>query len=187
MSGEFFGSFRGSATECKIEALPQNKAKANMGRSRYKTIKNCKIYFASCTVIEWLPLFASPKIAEIVLDSIRFMHDNQRIILHAYVLMETHLHLIGSSDEFSGEMRKFKSFTARSIVDLLKEEGPRVMLDQLKFHKRKHKIDQAYQVWQEGFHPKMILNEEMLNKKIEYIHHNPVKLSRITINSGDLA
>jgi REP element-mobilizing transposase RayT len=35
--------------------------------------------------------------------------------------MENHLHLIGSSANLSKEIGKFKSFTARSIIDRLKQ------------------------------------------------------------------
>ena len=72
-------------------------------------------------------------------------------------------------------MRKFKSYTARKIIDNLVEKGPKFFLDQLKWHKQAYKSDQTYQVWQEGYHPQMIADEIMLNQKIEYIHNNPVK------------
>ena len=40
-----------------------------MARSRYKTIENGKTYFATSTVVNWLPLFALPDMAHIVLDA----------------------------------------------------------------------------------------------------------------------
>ncbi|MBM4067104.1 MAG: transposase, partial [Planctomycetes bacterium] len=39
----------------------------------------------------------------------------------------------------------------------------------------KYETESDYQVWQEGIHPQLILNEEMLMQKIEYIHYNPVR------------
>ena len=42
-------------------------------------------------------------------------------------------------------------------------------------YKKLHKKDQKYQLWQEGFHPQAILDEEMLLQKLEYIHNNPVE------------
>jgi len=38
----------------------------------------------------------------------------------------------------------------------------------LEFYKLKHKIKQDYQLWQEGFHPQAIANEEMFIQKLEY-------------------
>ena len=146
-----------------------------MARSRYKTIENGKTYFATSTVVNWLPLFALPDLAHIVLDAMRFLHSQKRITLHGYVLMENHFHLIGSSSDFSGEMRKLKSFTARKIVDSLKERGQKSYLEQLAFFKKRHKNDQTFQVWQEGFHPQLIQNGKMMTQKLEYTHHNPVR------------
>jgi len=146
-----------------------------MGRSRYKVLPDAKTYFATCAIVNWLPLFSQPELAQVVLNSLQFLHEEARLVLHAYVVMENHMHLIGSSADFSKEIKNFKSYTARSIVDLLHQNGPSFYLDQLKRLKRRHKKDQIYQVWQEGFHPQAILNEHILREKIEYVHHNPVR------------
>jgi putative transposase len=42
-----------------------------------------------------------------------------------------------------------------------------------------HKGKSQHQVWQEGFHPKEIITEEMLRQKLDYIHHNPVRLGLV--------
>ena len=146
-----------------------------MTRTRYKTVEDHSTYFVTSATVNWLPLFSIPYCAQIVLDAMRFLHDNQRVSIHAYVLLENHLHFVGSSSYLSGEMRKFKSFTARAIIDTLNEHGPQFYLEQLKHFKSRHKTDQIYQVWQEGFHPKAIQSEQMLVQKIEYIHYNPVR------------
>jgi hypothetical protein len=49
------------------------------------------------------------------------------------------------------------------------------LLQQLKWYKAQHKIDQVYQLWQEGSHPQQILNDDMMRQKLEYIHNNPVE------------
>ncbi len=89
--------------------------------------------------------------------------------------METHLHIIAKSQDISGEMRKAKFYTARRIVDCLKKDGPDFFLKQFKFFKKRHKGLQIHQVWQEGIHPKLILDERMLEKTMQYVHYNPVK------------
>ncbi len=45
----------------------------------------------------------------------------------------------------------------------------------LRGHKAAHKVDREYQFWQEGSHPEMIQDENMMWQKLEYIHNNPVK------------
>lgn len=89
--------------------------------------------------------------------------------------MENHIHLIASAANLSKEIGNFKSFTARSIIELLKKNQSNYLLNQLKFYKLKHKLDQEYQVWQEGFHPQAILSEEIFRQKLDYIHYSPVR------------
>ncbi|MUG97640.1 transposase [Scytonema sp. UIC 10036] len=145
-----------------------------MGRSRYQVL-GTQPHFLTCTIVNWIPLFSQVEIAQIILDSLKFLHQRQRLTLHAYVIMENHLHLIASAATLSKEICNFKSFTARSIIDLLKKDNNNYILNQLEFYKLKHKHDQEYQLWQEGFHPEAILNEAMFRQKLDYIHNNPVK------------
>lgn len=153
-----------------LNLIKRNK----MGRSRYRVIGN-QPHFLTCTVVNWIPLFSKVELAEIVLNSLTFLQRQQRLILYSYVLMENHLHLIASAASLSKKIGNFKSFTARSIVDLLTLNQSKHILAQLQFYKLKHKTDQQYQVWQEGFHPQAILNEEMFTQKLNYIHSNPVR------------
>ena len=36
-------------------------------------------------------------------------------------------------------------------------------------------MDREYQFWQEGSHAELILCDDMMREKLEYIHYNPVK------------
>jgi len=38
-----------------------------------------------------------------------------------------------------------------------------------------HKKDREFQFWQEGSHAELILDEDMMRQKLDYIHANPVK------------
>ncbi len=147
-----------------------------MGKSRYRFQSDYPgPYFVTCTIIKWIALLGNPDISKIVLDSIKFIIENNRIQLHGYVIMHNHLHLIASGKSIQAEMRNFKSYTARQIVEYLQEKGNTHVLDLLHFFKKRHKIGQDFQVWEEGSHPQLITSVEMLNQKLEYIHYNPVK------------
>lgn len=146
-----------------------------MSRNRYKVYENQLPYFLTCTVVNWLPAFIKPNIAHIILESLSFLQNEKRLTLHAYVIMENHLHLIAAADDLAKEIANFKSYTAREIIDLLKATGQRALLQQLIRHKREHKRDRPYQFWQEGSHPKLIQGEAMLRQKLDYIHDNPVR------------
>lgn len=146
-----------------------------MGRSRYRVL-NSQPHFVTCSVVEWMPLFSQPELVEIVFSSLQFLQEQERLTLYSYVIMENHLHLIASAENLSKELGHFKSFTARSIINWLKDKPSKsYWLERLARAKLAHKTGQQFQVWQEGSHPQMICSEEMFGQKVEYIHHNPVK------------
>ena len=146
-----------------------------MARSRYKIFEDHYPHFFTSTVVGWMPLFGSPPIAQVILDSLRFLQERDRLIVHAYVIMENHLHLIASSDNLAKEIGNFRSFTARTIIDYLKARKADNVLKQLNYYKLRHKKDRDFQLWQEGTHPQRIHDTAMMHQKIEYIHCNPVK------------
>ena len=124
-----------------------------MTRTRYRIWEQQQPHFLTCTVVAWLPIFTQPDTVGIVLDSWRFLREQERLTLYGYVVLENHLHLIASAPDLSKTLKEFKSFTARRILDLLEGRGVRVFLDQLAFHKARHKAESRYQLWQEGSHP----------------------------------
>jgi REP element-mobilizing transposase RayT len=79
------------------------------------------------------------------------------------------------SDDLRKSMESFKKFTAREILNLLRRENATTILDQLAFYKKAHRKEKSFQVWEEGYQPKLIQSEAMLKMKIDYIHYNPVK------------
>ena len=129
----------------------------------------------TCTTVEWLPIFSNPKFVDVVLDSWRFLQSQRDIDIFSYVILENHLHWIAVGPDLGKRVGEFKSFTARKIIDALKKMKRETLLQQLEFHKKRHKAAQEYQFWQEGSHPKVIQSDEMMVQKIEYIHNNPVK------------
>ena len=145
-----------------------------MGRDRYRILDPTAPHFLTCTVLQWLPLFAHPANAEILFNSLRYLQAEGGLTLYGYVIMENHCHLLAQSADIGKTMASFKSFTAGRIVERLTELRSPV-LDLLAFHKARHKTDRPHQVWQEGSHPEMIEGEPMMLRKLAYIHNNPVK------------
>jgi REP element-mobilizing transposase RayT len=146
-----------------------------MGRSRYKIYDQQAPHFFTCTVNEWIPLFTRPVTTQIILDAFLYRQQHQNLRLYAYVILENHLHCIMQAENLSQTINSFKTHTARALIDCLKQQQANKILQKLAFHKRLHKKDRDYQVWEEGSHPQLITNEAMLLQKIEYIHYNPVK------------
>jgi len=146
-----------------------------MGRSRFRFGESPLPHFLTCTVVGWLPVFTRPETVQTLFDSWQFLQDQDRLTLLGYVVLENHVHFIASAEDLAKEVGDFKSYTARQIIDYLRDRRVRILLDGLEYHKARHKSDRAFQLWQEGSHPKIIETEEVLRQKLDYIHQNPVK------------
>jgi REP element-mobilizing transposase RayT len=129
----------------------------------------------TATINHWQPLFTRTETVEIVLDSWRFLQQEAEFEIYGYVILENHLHLIASSPDLSRDMQRFKSYTAKRIIDYLEQTQAKRVLELLALFKRVHKTESQYQVWEEGSHPQLIESETVMRQKLDYIHQNPVK------------
>jgi len=125
--------------------------------------------------LHWLPIFTNQESVKIILDSLSHLQKSDNMTIFFYVILENHLHLVASSDDISKTMQKFKSYTAYELLKLLQKNNATTLLKQFAFHKKAHRTETTYQIWEEGFHPKLIQSEKMMMEKINYVHHNPVK------------
>jgi len=146
-----------------------------MGRSRYRICDEKAPHFLTCTVLNWMPLFTRPQTAGIILDALRYRQEETGWKIYGYVILENHIHLIVQAENLAMELPRFKSCTARKLIDHLKECHAERLLKQLAFFRKSHKQDRDYQCWEEGSHPQLIENEQVLRQKLDYIHQNPVK------------
>ncbi|MDD3582033.1 MAG: hypothetical protein PHW74_13560 [Desulfobacca sp.] len=148
-------------------------------RSRYKIVELKHPHFITCTIVGWLPVFTRAKYLDIITASLTFCRQQKGLLIHAYVILDNHLHLVVSSDNLSQVMRDFKRHTAKEILTIARQDNKIWLLKQFEWFKSGHKGLSQHQVWQEGFHPQAITTEEMLRQKLEYIHYNPVKLGLV--------
>jgi REP element-mobilizing transposase RayT len=146
-----------------------------MSRSRYRILEQEYPYFMTATIVAWLPVFAHPPFVDIIFDSSRFLQRERDIEIFGYVIMENHLHWVARGKDLAQQVGRFKFYTARCIIDELEKRGFKTLLDELRYFKLRHKIDQTHQLWQEGSHPQQIQGDEMMLQKLEYMHNNPVR------------
>jgi len=117
-----------------------------MPRSRYRILNKTYPHFLTATVNRWQPLFTRTETVEIVLDSWRFLQRGAEFEIYGYVILENHLHLIASSPDLSRDMQRFKSYTAKRIIDYLEQIQAKRVLELLALFKRAHKTESQYQV-----------------------------------------
>lgn len=145
-----------------------------MSKNGYKIYDESYPYFITTGVHFGLPLFSNPNAAKIILDNLQFLKEEREVLLIAYVIMENHIHFIVKGTNLRNKIGNFKSYSARKIIDLLKEQHHTRWLKRMKRVKPNFKEDQDYQFWNESFRPKQIISDKMMIQKIEYIHNNPV-------------
>src|SRR5262245_47838792 len=146
-----------------------------MTRSRYRIYEPEFLYFMTCTLVGWLPVFTRPEAVQIVFDSWEYLRKNAAFTLYGYVVLENHLHLVARAPELSNAMKSFKMYTANQLISLLEDRRANVLLRQFRALKLRHKKNSEYQIWQEGNHPQQIKDEDMMRKKQEYMHNNTVE------------
>jgi len=129
--------------------------------------------FFTATNLDWKKLLAPDKYKEIVVGSLRFLVQNDRIIVNAFVIMSNHLHLIWqirNGNNATAVQRDFLKFTAQRIKADLKSNHPKV----LALFKVNTK-DREYQFWERNSLSVELKTISVYEQKLDYIHWNPVK------------
>ncbi|MGR3319367.1 MAG: transposase [Candidatus Anammoxibacter sp.] len=105
-------------------------------RSRYRCFHDIIPYFVTCTIVNWIPVFNSPPMFDIVTESLVFLRKDGSLKIFAYVILQNHLHMIVESNDLSKNIGRFKSYTARKIIDYAKSVNNMWLLEQLKEEKK---------------------------------------------------
>jgi REP element-mobilizing transposase RayT len=138
------------------------------------------VYFVTCTVVEWAPIFTHNAYRQIVLDSLAYLREHKQTQLNAFVVMPTHLHAVLWPEDgvvLSDVLRDFKRFTSRAISTEATRLGHQHFIAIFAHARQQNRAQDVsqYQVWQEGSHPEAIFALPFARQKIEYIHRNPVR------------
>jgi REP element-mobilizing transposase RayT len=137
------------------------------------------IYFVTTTAVGWVDLFTRKELKQVIIDSLRYCQKEKGLIIHAWCLMPSHLHMIVSTRlvPLPEIMRDFKKFTAKELVrtiQTIKESRRGWILDLFGEVGDHLKRVSNYKVWQDGNHPILLYSAEVIEQKRNYIHNNPV-------------
>lgn len=147
---------------------------------KYSITDQNDIYFITTTVIGWIDVFTRKELAEVIIESLKYCQSNKGLIIHAWCLMPSHLHMIVSAKEnykLSDIIRDFKKFTSKKIIKTIGEinESREWLLDKFSFATRINIKNKEYKFWQDGFHPIALYSNEFKDQKLDYIHNNPIE------------
>lgn len=148
---------------------------------KYKFNNPDGIYFETSTITGWVDLFTRFDYCQIILDSLKYCQENKGLVIHAWCIMPSHLHMIISrnGDPLLSEIiRDFKRFTSVEIIKTIKninESRKNWMLELFSVAADKINRVEKYKVWQDGNHPVELDSNVILDQRLDYIHENPVK------------
>ncbi|MEO6719497.1 MAG: transposase [Ferruginibacter sp.] len=155
--------------------------------SKYKFIDQEAVYFTTSTVVGWSDIFTRDIYRDILLDSIRFCQKNQGLVLHAWVLMTNHLHMICSfknNNDPGLVLRNIKSFTAMKLVDAIinnpTESRRKYLLHTFEEEGKKSSSNFHFKFWEHENHPVLLDSIFLYNQKLNYLHWNPVTAGFVT-------
>lgn len=129
--------------------------------------------FFTATISEWRPILRYHHYKNIIVDSLRFLIKEKRVILYAFVIMPNHLHLIWQILEphkSKDVQRDFLKYTSQQIKADLKRNYPK-LLEVF----RVNTSDREYQIWKRASLIIPLWSEGVFLQKLEYIHLNPLK------------
>ena len=96
--------------------------------------------------------FSRKTYKDCIIESLDFCIKNKGMILHGFVIMSTHIHLIieSESSKLSDLIRDFKKFTAKTILNKIETEPESRadwMLKRFEFACKSHSRNEKYQFY----------------------------------------
>jgi putative transposase len=146
---------------------------------KYKFRDLSGIYFITLVIVGWVDLFTRWELKHVIIDSLRYCQKEKGLVMHAWCLMPSHLHMIISSGdtEMSSILRDFKKYTSKEVINTIKriDESRKDWILDLFGEVADHlKRVKNYKVWQDGNHPEILDSALLLDQKLDYLHNNPV-------------
>ncbi len=130
-----------------------------------------KIYFWTAIINNWNKLLADDAMKEIIISSLKYLSDEKKMEVYAFVVMPNHLHFVWQMLEMNGKEMphiSFLKFTAHAFKKQLKKNNPKAL--------KLFAVDaenKEYEFWQRDSLAFELTNKETISQKINYIHYNP--------------
>jgi len=136
-------------------------------------IEDNPVCFFTATILEWKHLLKDDKYKDIILNSMKFLVQDKRAEIFAFVIMPNHIHMVwrvNNKFEPFEVQRDFLKFTAQQIkYDLIKNNPE--LLKQFYVSAK----DRQYQIWERNPLSIELVTKKLLDQKILYIHGNPIQ------------
>ena len=129
--------------------------------------------FFTATNLNWKRLLKPAKYKDIIVNSLRYLSEDNRVAVHGFVIMDNHLHLIWQIRhpfKLADVQRSFLRYTAQQIKFDLVAHHPAVLE-----HFFVGAKDRQYQFWERNPLSVPLWTTAVLEQKLVYLHANPVR------------
>ncbi len=146
---------------------------------KYKVVDSTRPTFVTLTIIDWVDLFTRKRYCKVLDDALNYCILEKGLIVHAYVYMSSHIHIIVTTKEnnLSLIVQNFKRHTTKMFLKEIKSSGESRkawLLNKFGYAADRIKRNSNYKIWKDGFHPIILDTNEKIIQKVNYIHYNPV-------------
>jgi REP element-mobilizing transposase RayT len=135
-------------------------------------MENCILFFTA-TILDWKHLLKPDSNKQIIIDSLGYLSKDGRIWVYGFVIMPNHIHILWSMQEgyeLKNVQRDFLKYTAQQLkFRLIDSNSP--YLESF----RRNKSDREFQFWQRNSYNIRVVNREICEQKLDYIHNNPLQ------------
>jgi REP-associated tyrosine transposase len=126
-----------------------------MARLRHRTAPGCT-YFVTTKTWANRSVFQVHETARIVIETMLRHRDAGAYLLHEFVVMPDHLHLLLTPSETTTLEKAMQLIKGGSSYEIHKRRGNRM------------------EIWQPGFHEQTVRDARDLQSKVQYVRMNPV-------------
>jgi REP element-mobilizing transposase RayT len=149
--------------------------------SKYRVGEDATPHFVTFSVVGWVDVFSRQCYKELFVESLQYCQDNKGLILHAWIIMTNHVHLIISSNEskLPDIVRDLKKYTSKRIIKAIQESAAESrsewMMNIFSYVGKNNNNNKEYQFWKQDYHPIELSTAEMMKQRLDYLHENPVR------------
>lgn len=149
-----------------------------MGLRNRSSFKSETLYFVTTTIVNFAPVFTENKYCDLLIHNIKHYQERYGFKILGYVIMPSHLHWVieiqPKLGSISDIMRDIKKYSAWDLMEALERDN-QTGLFSLFLANAKELQNQRRKFWMKRLDDQVIRTIKMLQTKLEYIHHNPVK------------
>ena len=150
--------------------------------NKYKFHDSDGTYFITFSVVGWVDVFTRNEYRNIIIDSFNYCVKNKSLVIHAWVIMTNHIHMIISKKgqmPLEHIMRDMKKFTSVEIIHSIEESRTESrkewMIKIFAAYGKANSNNVKFQFWQQDNHPIELNSNKEIEQKLNNIHENPVE------------